>query len=68
MPLNILLPNVFREKRNEKKNNKKNNNSDYRIVKMYKKNIKKKLISIGEVNLVKKRQSSITEFTSPFKR
>lgn len=36
--------------------------------KMYKKNVKKKLISIGEIDLTEKRQSSITEFASPLKK
>ncbi len=34
---------------------------------MYKKNVKKKLISIGEIDLTEKRQSRITEFISPLK-
>ena len=35
---------------------------------MYKTKIKKKIIPVGEVNLVEKRQSHITEFTSPLKK
>jgi len=34
---------------------------------MYKKNVKKKLISVGEIDLTEKRQSRITEFVIPFK-
>ena len=52
----------------KKNKQKKDNNSDCRIAKMYKKNIKKKLIPIGKINLTEKRQSRITEFTSPFKK
>ena len=35
---------------------------------MYKRSIKKKLISIGEINLNEKRQRKITEFISPIKK
>lgn len=35
---------------------------------MYKKNVKKKIIQIREVNLIEKRQCRITEFTSPLKK
>lgn len=34
---------------------------------MYKKNVKKKLIPVGEIDLTEKRQSVITEFISPLK-
>ena len=67
MSFKIFIAERVPKKKKRKKNKKGNNNSDCRIVQMYKKNVKKTLIPVGEINLTEKRQSSITEFTSPIK-